>query len=169
PFQLVAKDLEIIAVLWQDCVKSIRALSELDHIAGNQVQSRLSVRSQHDFLLSGVDPERNLDGIRQHDRAVGQGMWANRGQADSLSTRIHDWTSRGEIISSGTRGCRDDETVPSVSSHRAAAYPAVDLDYSGQRRAVNGHIVKHSAGPRSPVVAQALPVKHRAVLCFKVS
>ena len=80
--------------------------------------------------------------VGKHDRAVGEGERADRGDHHRLHRRVYDRTAGGEVVSGGSGRCRDDQPVGAERIDELPVEVHFDLDDAGERGLVYHHVVE---------------------------
>src|SRR4051812_37561381 len=99
PLEFRPENLEVAATRGFNKSKGAVAAADGHLVAGEQLKALLAVEGQEyliPFLHVGLDSDRR--GRRNHDRAVGQGVWCDRGEKQRVDARLDDRAAGGEVV-----------------------------------------------------------------------
>src|SRR5882724_3038750 len=106
-----------------------------------QGEAHLSVERHHHVL---VVQQGDLDALvrREHDRAVGEGVRADRRQDDRGHSREDDWPSGGEGIGGGACRGRDDEAIRPIPCRELSVHRNGEVDDATHGGFGDDHVVE---------------------------
>ena len=143
PPQLFFQHIKIVSVGKGDHVERMGALADDDNVLVGDIQAFLSIECQHDIGSPFFQFEFDLDGVRNDQRTIGQGKWADGTNDDAGDFRMNHRTAGGQGIGGGSRGRCDDEPICFKRGQIRFVDIGCDAGQPGQSAPVYDNIIEY--------------------------
>src|SRR5216684_6354594 len=163
PLELGPEDREEVLLRHPEEPRAGGGAPHLDGIVGLEREAHLAVQGEHHVLV-GQQGDRDALGRGQHDRAIGEGVRADRGEHDRVHGREHDGPAGREAVGGRAGGRREDKPVRAIAGGEVTVHRHLEPDDAAHRRLGDDHVVERRVLPEPLALAEDAGLQQHAVL-----